>query len=1795
MGHLTAPERVCNTTPMPSTGDSSPSHVARRAKLSANSSGSESQGRRSEDSSPESMPRPKQQQTLLASHAASKPIMAPPAPRNIPNHLIEYIPKDKIDMEKYTRNFKGDNILGWQFKAPLKWDKVIQISLLHFVALFYLLTYPLARLRAITVIWSLFMGGVAGFGVTAGAHRFWTHRSYKANTLLRSLLMISYSVAGQNTLYDWVRDHRVHHKFSETDADPHNANRGFFFSHVGWLMMLKHPDVLRRGRQIDMTDIVADPVVQFHQKYFILLKVMFCFVLPTIIPVYCWGEEWSQAFMQQCLFRYVCSLNFTWSVNSAAHLWGSRPYDKRIMPSENVYVSIISMGEGWHNYHHVFPWDYKAAELGDYKVNFTTMVIDAFSRLGWAWGMKQPSNELVRRTFEKYGDGTHKSLVGVSKAASENANTQMCGHIHYAEVPDPELEYDAESSSTESAKLDENENESERQKKKKLAKMDTSNRKSLDEFNPNHSNEAGNDKMASPSSTSKRQQKRVEHELKIMEVEGAIDEPIELNDDDIDVDNGPKVGELETMLDAAATNNNNVEMPADALQESILSNTKPEAISDVESINSYSGPMSLLRRIDCNNDDNDNGEETDVDTYGDGDGDGTSSSISYSGNDAERWQSWMRRWPWLLHEESDGDLAFCLYCNVGINVNRHQSYVQQHNLSLYHQERENNYVAFKNSEKQKAANADNEIKYEIGSNEYIVSMKKRRDDEVETLNNFNWERWLKWHSWLERFQSSGTIGLCKCCNIRMNVEFFYLRKRHEVSKGHREAWRQHESNSTRKRKRSPSPVDKSTENEWERNSNSAKKPSEETVVVSLVDSGLETPDPSDWCELLPDTTPQQCRCTLCDCRMAISSFMRHLKTKVHISNLTNQKRNSHLSLDRGVWAKYADKHPWLVADPNDPTLAFCHVCCRRFMYGHSEIKRKNHENSEKHQAAVAAAAAVAAVAVVGELPTGDTVEQSAPEHSSAPSETESMASDEDYVVADDRLSTVKLSPVKNKESGNAPRKPKHVVRHYSWLRYSKDRKVQLCKYCRVRFQNESSKLRHDQSAHHKKLMQKFKERQATRRKEQETQRNQKDNDEEESNSDSAAFAVVEKVAAEAKSTTQVATKPTSKKAALNRVPVSMQGKVMVWKDRFPWLSYKRAEQRSNYGWCKLCEISVFIPSFKFASKHQRSTRHVRLRIERKRRAEQAAVSGTSLATATAAALATGESKHKAAMAELQAKYNWLEADATDENHCHCKICDARLPIKVFYLRQHDGSRKHMEHMERLKTSSQVAAATTETVEPPQEAVMEVDQDSDGALSVKSEGSTVEQLGSKRSRRSTEMRRVLRALRDSVGKRNDERNQIDMAFDIVQRLRTLEREAEALPVLPVRQQRVAQTTVAPPTRDTIDLFLDSISQTMKSLPPDLVAEGKMNIMQVVCNLELRCMQRAKSPASTAEASIAVASAAVPSTAVGSTAVAITTTTQPDVVVMETTQTATSENLNDEPVAYNDAVETIPDSGDSETSSVILDEQFYETPAHLQLQRKNSTDATSHLPELTVTTVVAPRNRKSLDQSPPNSNTPSSSTSATAAATSAASNGRSKEVPVNIRRILPSTVQVASKLEQLDKVRVVPMDKLKNPVSNQNQNNARNSANPASSKPQKQQVNRTPTVATPPCSSSSKIYSEMTNGMNSTTVFRKIHLSNGVGTKIVAYQRPQQTAQEQQQSPPEKQLQHQQQFNKQLQQQANSARFTITTMSNTSLLQTTGQSHIQNQSNVQLQAKAQLRALTAHRPPLRHTPIQKPSQS
>ncbi|KAJ8675191.1 hypothetical protein QAD02_010977 [Eretmocerus hayati] len=294
-----------------------------------------------------------------------------------------------------------------EYRIQIVWRNVIIFVLLHTAAL-YGLYLAITSAKLVTTIFAFFLYQASGYGITAGAHRLWAHRSYKAKWQLRTILAILNTLAFQDSAIDWARDHRMHHKYSETDADPHNATRGFFFAHVGWLLCRKHPEIKEKGKGIDLTDLYSDPILKFQKKYYLYLMPITCFVIPTVIPVYFWNETWANAYFIPTILRYTFTLNMTWLVNSAAHLIGNKPYDKFINPSENRGVAIGALGEGWHNYHHVFPWDYKTSELGNYAFNFTTAFIDFFAMIGWAYDLKTVSMDMVRKRVERTGDGTHE-------------------------------------------------------------------------------------------------------------------------------------------------------------------------------------------------------------------------------------------------------------------------------------------------------------------------------------------------------------------------------------------------------------------------------------------------------------------------------------------------------------------------------------------------------------------------------------------------------------------------------------------------------------------------------------------------------------------------------------------------------------------------------------------------------------------------------------------------------------------------------------------------------------------------------------------------------------------------------------------------------------------------------------------------------------------------------------------------------------------------------------------------------------------------------------------------------------------------------------------------------------------------------------------------------------------------------------------------------------------------------------------------------------------------------------------
>jgi len=279
-------------------------------------------------------------------------------------------------------------VIDFYNEKKLNWPMIIYISLVHWIAVLGIMALP--QCSKATLFWAWILWPISGFGITVGVHRLWSHRSYEACFFVRLILMLANSVANQGTIFHWARDHRVHHKFSETDADPHNATRGFFFAHMGWLFIKKHEAVVKVGRELDFSDLKDDACVMFQKRLDPWFTLYMCYVMPAQVASHFWGEDFWTAFYVAGGLRYCCVLHFTWLVNSAAHLYGDHPYDTLSYPAENPFVSFFAVGEGWHNWHHKYPFDYAASEFGiSSQFNPSKLVIDLFAALGLVWGRKR--------------------------------------------------------------------------------------------------------------------------------------------------------------------------------------------------------------------------------------------------------------------------------------------------------------------------------------------------------------------------------------------------------------------------------------------------------------------------------------------------------------------------------------------------------------------------------------------------------------------------------------------------------------------------------------------------------------------------------------------------------------------------------------------------------------------------------------------------------------------------------------------------------------------------------------------------------------------------------------------------------------------------------------------------------------------------------------------------------------------------------------------------------------------------------------------------------------------------------------------------------------------------------------------------------------------------------------------------------------------------------------------------------------------------------------------------------------
>ncbi|RAH79717.1 hypothetical protein BO86DRAFT_411379 [Aspergillus japonicus CBS 114.51] len=202
-----------------------------------------------------------------------------------------------------------------------------------------------------------------GLCITAGYHRLWSHRAYRASFVLRLYLAIFGAAALEGPIRWWAREHRAHHRYTDTDEDPYSIRRGLFHAHLGWMVLAKPQaqppgKTQRTRRHIDLSDLDADAVAVWQSRYYALLAVLMGWGFPTVVGGVLF-RDWMGGLLYGGIIKMVLVHHSTFCINSLAHYLGDRPYDDQVTPRDSFLAAVLTLGEGYHNFHHNFPSDYR--------------------------------------------------------------------------------------------------------------------------------------------------------------------------------------------------------------------------------------------------------------------------------------------------------------------------------------------------------------------------------------------------------------------------------------------------------------------------------------------------------------------------------------------------------------------------------------------------------------------------------------------------------------------------------------------------------------------------------------------------------------------------------------------------------------------------------------------------------------------------------------------------------------------------------------------------------------------------------------------------------------------------------------------------------------------------------------------------------------------------------------------------------------------------------------------------------------------------------------------------------------------------------------------------------------------------------------------------------------------------------------------------------------------------------------------------------------------------------------------
>jgi stearoyl-CoA desaturase (delta-9 desaturase) len=281
-------------------------------------------------------------------------------------------------------------------EPKILWFNVAILTVLPIVAIvgvpWYVATHGLhwQEWTAALVFWWM-----TGLGITAGYHRLFAHKGWKAPWPVRLWFALNGAAAGQNSIIAWSAGHRFHHNEVDTDGDPYNAERGFFYSHMGWIMK----EGPHEYDYSNVPDLQRDPICKVQHQHYLLFAVgwnLFLCVVAGLI----FGNMLGMVLVAGVL-RVVVVQHFTFLINSAAHTWGSQPWSGSNTAKDNGWLAFLTFGEGYHNFHHHFQMDYRNGTRW-YHWDPTKWLIWSLSKLGLGSELRRtPVDVMLRARFER--------------------------------------------------------------------------------------------------------------------------------------------------------------------------------------------------------------------------------------------------------------------------------------------------------------------------------------------------------------------------------------------------------------------------------------------------------------------------------------------------------------------------------------------------------------------------------------------------------------------------------------------------------------------------------------------------------------------------------------------------------------------------------------------------------------------------------------------------------------------------------------------------------------------------------------------------------------------------------------------------------------------------------------------------------------------------------------------------------------------------------------------------------------------------------------------------------------------------------------------------------------------------------------------------------------------------------------------------------------------------------------------------------------------------------------------------